>query len=221
MIFNLYDKSGKYQDLNLLDANVKVDKNHMKVSIHFGKDYEKTFNSEAIEEEICDNTNELVKISLYKVDQNFEIYSEKNQTNSGSPINPNAPNKLQYFMEGFYVDVRKDCPLSDEEESYFKGIGHIILCWILNMIDDSLESILLLQALSPKPSTQRGLVDYYKRLGFSTCVSVSDDNPILSKGATCMYSPMLNLFRECKNRFEYTPVDSTKNPFLIFKMSKQ
>lgn len=219
MIFNLYDKSGQYQNLNLLDANVNLDKNHMTVTVHFGKDYEKTFNSEAIEEEICDSTNKLVTISLYKVDQDFEIYSEKNQASSGSPIDKNAPNRLNYFMEGFYVDIRKDCPLSDEEQSYFKGMGHIILCWVLDMIDDSLDSTLLLQALSPKSSTQGGLVDYYKRLGFSTCVSVSNNDPMLSKGAVCMFSPMSNLFQECKSRFGYTPVNSQNNPFGEFKRS--
>ncbi len=219
MIYNLYDKAGKYQDLNLLNANVKLEKNHMTVTVHFGKDYAQTFNSEAIEEEICDNSNELIKISLYKVNQDFEIYSDKNQKSSGSPIDKNAPNKLNYFMEGFYVDIRNDCPLSDEENLYFKGMGHIILCWVLDMIDDSLTSTLLLQALSPRASTQKGLVDYYKRLGFATCVNVSENDPILSKGATCMYSPMSNLFQECKSRFGYSPKDSPNNPFLELKNS--
>lgn len=214
MLFNLYDKSGKYQDMNLLNVNVNIEGGSMSVKVFIADDFEKAFGDENLFGHWL-KSKEVIKITLERVNHDLETYSEKNQTRIEDHIDENAPNKIQYVLSGFYVYVRDHLAFSEEERNYFKGMGHNILCWILCKLNKSSDAILLLNAYDggtiPK---QKKLVQYYEKIGFETCVKTSNGPyDIISRGAVCMYSPISSLFKECKNRFRSTP----PTPFLELK----
>lgn len=203
MKFNLYDTEN--ENLNMFDVEVNMstkEENTMLVKATFGKDYENKFEDTATAD--MWGRKSVVSIKLVRVNEDFDDRADKNRRESESGVlDDNAPNRFQYFLEGFYVDISKNDMEYDSEKEYFKGMGHTILCWVLDMIDESKQSILLLQALGTGNAIQQErLVNYYKRIGFSTCVKLSNGSEVFSNGAVCMFAPMSSLFNKCKGRFE-------------------
>ena len=216
--------------LNLIDIKVDIENSQkskiVTIDASFGKDYSKLFGSETEDE--WDEDNPIIHITLVRGDDNTEDLLPTDLTEYfGDDDDPefvknykfldlglkkDTPRVYQYRLSKFYVFVKK--ALSTKEEcSFFKGAGHGVLCWVLNRIDPDGKSIFPLEADgssetdSNREVSQISLVNYYKKLGFTTCADVENAPKSAFRDHVCMYSTFWNLQKKCNNRFTGTISD--------------
>ena len=184
---------------------------HLELQYIFGKDYEDFFGDE-LPGEMEDK--ELVSITLVVDDDDIAALMtpedddtfDKNSTEYDEdakfiPVSKGTPKTYKYRLAAFYVHVKKTIK-TQEENDYFRGIGHALLCWVLDQLNLNPSEILSLEASGD--GEQKGLVEFYKKLGFKTCGNVSkmSDKWWNSSSASgiCMYTTIAHFKRICSNK---------------------
>lgn len=227
MLFNLYEKDGKYANKNLINANIVHEDGSLDCRFHFGKEYVKTFGKKLFKKFTGKPLIEIKLqiddsyISELMVDENDDIFdknsSEYDPLSLFTPLASETPERYKYRMSAFYVLVR-DFIETKEEKEFFRGIGHSLMCWVLSEANLPGDSIFAIEASGDEE--QDGLVNYYKKLGFKTCADLSIvpkkwyDSSVAS--SICMYSTIDNLKKICQlNKRTFT--DLVDNPFKSFR----
>jgi hypothetical protein len=235
MIFNLYEEEGKYANKNLLNATIINDGDTLDCRFFFGEDYKTTFGNDLIEKNkgnlvveisfVIDSDNLMYGLMTSEEDEIFDKEDDEyDRTSIFIPISTDTPRNYQYRLSAFYVWIKEKID-TDIEKKFFKGIGHSLLCWIFSETNLGLDSILALEASGD--SSQKGLVNYYKGIGFKTCSDISNV-PInwydsASAAGICMYSTVQNLNKICslkKRIFKATSKNIGENPFKMYNGKK-
>jgi len=216
--------------LNVIDIKVDIeisqDVKIVTIDASFGKDYSKLFGSSTVDE--WDEDDPILHITLVSGDDETqdllptdlrEHFGEgedpefvKNYKFFDLGLKKDTPRVYQYRLSKFYVFVKKALT-TKEEHSFFRGAGHAVLCWVLNRIDPDGKSIFSLEADgssetgSKREDSQISLVNYYKKLGFTTCADVEGAPKEAFRDQVCMYSTFWNLQKNCNNRFTGTIID--------------
>lgn len=141
-----------------------------------------------IGDRFCDESKELVQIGLFRKygNETENLFPRSSHETEGffkffqRHLHEDAPLEYEYHLGAFYVKARKELS-TPEEILFFKGIGHVLLCWLLSQIDASGESVFALEAdgsgsADPETRTaeQKSLVAYYKKIGFKVCAKEED-----------------------------------------------
>ena len=233
MLFNIYEEKGIYANKNLINANIVLNYDELHCHFYFGKDYKKTFGNKLFKQFsgkplieinlIIDNSN----MSDLVVKENDDIFdkesSEYDKDSLFIPLSSDTPSTYKYRLSAFYVLV-KDFIESEKEKTFFGGIGHSLLCWVFSKANLGTNNILALEASGD--GNQEELVKYYTKLGFKTCIDVSNvpkrwfDSSIAS--GICMYSTIDNFNNVCaskKRTFKTInkPLGPGQNPFRAFQ----
>lgn len=235
MIYKLYEKSGKYKNMNLITASITTDDDNenqvildrktrlvLSSKFYIGSDYLKMFGRRTINNINFKKSDPVIEIQLVADNSLTNTlvlkkgeYDDFDEQDVVYPImKKSTPKKYKYRLSAFYVKV-KDQIKTKKESEYFKGIGYSLLCWILKQIDDKENTVITLEASGS--GGQKKLVEFYTRLGFKTCADnskVSDEwyeTGVAS--AICMYSDLKTLKKLCGKspvrEFSY----SIKTPF--------
>ncbi len=210
--YHLFEKRDEYMGLNIIDLDVYVDDDSLIVTASAGKDYPKLFGNHTIE----NFNDDLVKVHLVlRTDEtNGLIPSRPDEDDEEEyplfldlPYREDTPLAYEYRLAQFYVLVKnflmenKDDRSIEEIENelrFFRGIGHSILCWTLDRVLETNNTVLVLEA-SGEGETQYNLVQMYKRLGFVTCLDIPVDAPIeYYVNSICMHSTFDMVRSKCK-----------------------
>jgi len=216
--------------LNVIDIKVDIEISHdvkiVTIDASFGKDYEKLFGSSTVD--AWDEDDPILHITLISGDDNTEDllptdltehFGEgedpefvKNYKFIDLGLKKDTPKIYQFRLAKFYVFVKKALE-TKKEHSFFRGAGHAVLCWVLNRIDPAGNSIFSLEADGSsetgieRETSQISLVNYYKKLGFTTCADVENAPKEAYGTSICMYSTFQNLQKKCNNRFTGNIID--------------
>ena len=230
MIYNLTETQGPYIGLNLIDADVTSEDEVLRLEVRFGKDYENLFGDELVDKM---HGEKLVSITLVfddddiadlMTDEDDEIY-DKNSTEYDKdaqfiPVSKGTPKTYKYRLAEFYVHVKKHIK-TQKEQDYFRGIGHTLLCWVLDKLNINSSEILALEASGD--GDQKGLVEFYKKIGFKTCGNISKmaDKWWESSSASgiCMYTTIGHFKRICSVK-ERKFIGTLDEPFKKFESFK-
>lgn len=170
---------------------------------------------------LCEESKDLVEITLYRKkygDSMNNLIPDTSHASEGfftflqRHLHEETPIMYEYHLGAFYVHAREELVTRDEVE-FFKGIGHNLLCWLLNQIDVSGESVFALEAdgspsVDPETKTaeQKSLVAYYKNIGFKVCAK-EEDHSRFYNASVCMYGKFSDIIQRCNHsRFDIKPI---------------
>ena len=211
---------------NVIDIKVDIELSQdvkiVTIDASFGKDYVEIFGSSTVDE--WDEDDPILHITLANgnddtsgllptdLSEHLSEGEDPDYKFLNLGLKKDTPEVYQYRLSKFYVFVKKALT-TKKEHSFFKGAGHAVLCWVLNKIDPDGDSIFSLEADGSyttdvkREDAQISLVNYYKRLGFTTCADVENAPRSAFSEHVCMYSTFSNLQDKCNNRFTGSIID--------------